>query len=262
MADHDWADPGREAMTVPEPASPGPVAHAIGVGPGDPAFLTRRARTLLDEADVLVGFETVLDVVEDSTDAGLLRCGYDDQSAVLATFGDRVATGESGLAVLSGDPNVSGYQFVGRVERAVDGPVRVVPGVSAVQVAASRARTPLEHATVVSLHRRGSLDAALDRLAAAAASVHLLCLPRPADWMPEDVAEFLLESGVATDRPAMVCERLTTPAETLTRTTLGDLAGDAGGDGSASSRFSDLSVIVVRAPVPKPVSAGVPERST
>jgi len=27
-----------------------------------------------------------------------------------------------------GDPNHSGYQFVGKVQRAVDAPVRVVPG--------------------------------------------------------------------------------------------------------------------------------------
>jgi len=262
VTDREAADPGREAMAGPEPASAAPVAHAVGVGPGDPALVTGRARELLDDADVVVGFETVLDVVRDATDAVLLACGYDDQREVLATFGDRVADGEAGVAVLMGDPNVSGYQFLGRVERTVDGHVRVVPGISSIQVAASRARTPLERATVVSLHRRGSLEAAIDRLIDAAGTSHLLCLPRPDDWMPEDVAAALLDDGVAEDRTALVCEHLTTPEETVTRTTLAALADGAGGEGAASSRFSDLSVLVVSGPRPEPVSAPAPEGST
>jgi len=70
---------------------------------------------------------------------------------------DRVGAGERGVALLMGDPNVSGYQFLGKVERAVDGPVRVVPGISSIQVAASRARTPMEDTTFQTLHVRGDV---------------------------------------------------------------------------------------------------------
>lgn len=46
-----------------------------------------------------------------------------------------------------GDPNHSGYQFLGKVEAAVGVPVRVVPGISSVQMAANRAHTPLGDST-------------------------------------------------------------------------------------------------------------------
>jgi cobalt-precorrin-7 (C5)-methyltransferase len=246
----DWV-PSRAAAS-PE-RTDGPAVHAVGVGPGDAGLLTGRARSLLRDADAVAGFETVLDVVRDLTDATAFSCSYDDQTETLAAFADRVADGAAGVAVLMGDPNVSGYQFLTRVERAVDGPVRVVPGISSVQVAASRARTPLERSTVVSLHRRGSIADALARLVADAGERHLLVLPRPYDTMPGDVAAHLVENGVDPSLSALVYERLTHPAESVTRATLGDLAREAESDESGpddGERFSDLSVLVVRASGP------------
>ena len=151
-----------------------------------------------------------------------------------------------------GDPNHSGYQFLGKVERAVDVAaedpvdVRVVPGISSLQVAASRARTPMEDATFVTLHKSGDLAADLDRLRRDAGERHLLVLPRPFDWMPGDVAADLLDHGRRPGDTALVCERLTHDDEAITRTTLGDLAAHAGGDARADTPFSDLSVLVVR----------------
>ena len=243
-------DPGRLASARPE-ATDAPAVHAVGVGPGATGLLTDRAAAILADADVVVGFETVVDVIRDVTDATLLSCGYDDQEETLADFGARVAEGADGAAVLMGDPNVSGYQFLGRVERAVDGPVRVVPGVSSIQVAASRARTPLERSTVVSLHRRGSIADALARLVADAGERHLLVLPRPYDAMPEDVATHLVDSGVDPSLTALVYERLTHDDESVTRATLATLARDADRERASTSedtQFSDLSVLVVRAP--------------
>jgi cobalt-precorrin-7 (C5)-methyltransferase len=234
--------------TAERPPAGDPTVHAVGVGPG-PEYLTGRARALLADADVVVGFETVVDLVRDAdpTGATLLSCGYDDQTATLERFADRVAHGQTGVAVLMGDPNVSGYTFLGRVERAVDGPVRVVPGVSSVQVAASRARTPLERSTLVSLHRRDPIEGGLERIVETAGERHLLILPRPYDWMPADVAAHAVDGGADPALDALVFERLTRPTETVTRSTLGELAVDAGGDGPDETAFSDLSVLVVRA---------------
>ncbi len=245
--------PATRAAATPEPPTDNPAVHAVGVGPGDPAHLTDRARTLVAGADVVVGFDSVLDVVRAETDARLLACGYDDQSETLRVFAKLVRSGKTGTAVLMGDPNVSGYQFLGRVEQAVDGDVRVVPGLSSVQVAASRARTPLEQSTIVSLHRRGSLSGAFGRLEAAAESNHLIIIPRPYDWMPADVAERLSSAGVDADRAALVFERLTLPDEAVTRTTVGALAHEDAAD------FSDLSILVVRAPEPTPVTERDPD---
>jgi len=226
---------------APETGATAPV-HAVGIGPGDPASLTPRAERAIREADVVVGFETVVGFIADRTDADLLTCGYEDEAETLDRFAERTDAGEAGTAVLMGDPNHSGYQFLGKVERAVDRPVRVVPGISSLQVAASRARTPMEDATFVTLHKSGPLDDDLARLERDAGDRHLLVLPRPFDLMPGDIAARLIDAGTAPSLPALVCERLTHEDEAITETTLAKLAEHAGEE----TPFSDLSVLVVR----------------
>jgi cobalt-precorrin-7 (C5)-methyltransferase len=237
-------DPGAFAAGRPEAAAPDadPV-YAVGIGPGNPEYLTRRGARAIREADVVVGFETVVEFVESEITGDALTCGYDDEPEVLAEFGDRVAGGERGTAVLMGDPNHSGYQFVGKVESAVDAPVEVIPGISSLQIAASRARTPMEEATFVTLHKSGPIEADLERLERDVGERHLLVLPRPFDWMPERIAARLLESG-ASDHEALVCERLTHDDEAITHTSLSELAADV--DSREETAFSDLSVFVVR----------------
>jgi cobalt-precorrin-7 (C5)-methyltransferase len=248
-------DPAAYAANRPEtdrPAESAATVHAVGIGPGNPEYLVPRSERALREAEVVVGFETVVEFVRDRTDADCLTCGYRDEADALAAFADRVADGERGTAVLMGDPNHSGYQFVGKVERAVDDAtdasvdLRVVPGISSLQVAASRARTPMEAATFVTLHRSGDLTESVNRLRRHVGERHLLVLPRPFDWMPGDIAADLLEHGGEPDAEALVCERLTHDDERIEKTTLGDLAEHAGGEQPADSPFSDLSVLVVR----------------
>ncbi|WP_080509981.1 cobalt-precorrin-7 (C(5))-methyltransferase [Halorubrum saccharovorum] len=232
------------------------LVHAVGIGPGNTELLTRRAGRLLDEADVVVGFETVVDFVASETDAELITCGYRDEPEALGRFAARVADGARGVAVLMGDPNHSGYQFLGKVEAAVDAPVAVVPGISSVQVAASRARTPMEESVFETLHVRGDVSPALARLGRAVGDRNLIVIPRPYDWMPEDIAADLVDAGADRCLDALVCERLTHPDEQITRTDLGTLADGgggtapdtgAGGDDPGDSAFSDLSVLVVHA---------------
>jgi len=243
-------DPAEFAASAPEGVDPSDPVRAVGIGPGNPEFLTPRGRRAIADADVVVGFETVVEFVADLTEADLLPCGYRDEGETLARFAERVADGETGTAVLMGDPNHSGYQFLGKVERAVaeagSSPVRVVPGISALQVAASRARTPMEDSVFVTLHRSGDLTADLDRLRRNVGERHLLVLPRPYDLMPGDVAAELLDAGASKSLDALVLERLTHDDESITRTTLGGLAEHAGGDGPDETPFSDLSVLVVR----------------
>lgn len=235
-------NPARIADAAPENRDATDPVHAVGIGPGARSFLTRRAARLLEDADVVVGFGTVTDRIDDDIDADVLACGYDDQTAVLERFGDRVDGGERGVAVLWGDPNVSGYQFLGRVERAIDRPVHVVPGVSSVQIAAARARAPLERSTLATLHRRGDVTADLDRLAADAGDRHLLMLCSPYEWMPTAIASALLDRGVGPDLEALVLEELTFPGESIARRPLAELAESnrTGGD------YSDLTVLAVR----------------
>ncbi|MFA9415377.1 cobalt-precorrin-7 (C(5))-methyltransferase [Natrinema sp. HArc-T2] len=268
-------DPATFAAATAEPdideAADDPV-YAVGVGPGNQEYLTPRGERAIREADVVVGFTTVVEFVEDLTDADLLTCGYKDEAEALEEFGERVAAGESGTAVAMGDPNHSGYQFVGKVQDAVEQastspdsqarqdavesedpeiPVRVIPGISAIQMAASRARTPMEDTEFVTLHKSGDLESDMDRLVDAVTDDerHLLTLPRPYDRMPGDIAATLLEAGADPDLEALVLEKLTHDKEEIHRFTLGGLSEHAGGNGPDETPFSDLVVLAVRQPV-------------
>jgi cobalt-precorrin-7 (C5)-methyltransferase len=241
-------DPASLAAAEPEPASltgESPVS-VIGIGPGDLAYLTPRGRREISAADVVVGFETVVEFISEITDAELLTCGYRDEAETLAEFAGRLEDGQSGVAVLMGDPNHSGYQFVGKVAAAVGPPVRVIPGISAVQIAASRARTPLEETTFVTLHKSGDLSDDLDRLRDAGGQRNLLVLPRPYDWMPEDIAAELVGTGVSPSLETLVLERLTHTDESIARQPLGELAAETRQTGPDGSLFSDLSVLAIK----------------
>lgn len=228
-------------------AEPDGVVHAVGIGPGNREYLTPRGERAIREADVVVGFETVVDFVAECVEGDAITCGYRDEAEALSRFAARVAAGETGTAVLMGDPNHSGYQLVGKVQAAVDPPVRVVPGISSLQVAASRARTPMEDTAFVTLHKSGDLTDDLERLRADVGDRHLLVLPRPYDWMPGDVAAELLDAGARGSLEALVLERLTHDDEQITHATLDALAAHAGGSDAAATPFSDLSVLAVRA---------------
>jgi cobalt-precorrin-7 (C5)-methyltransferase len=240
-------EPAEFATSAPETGGDSPV-YAVGIGPGNTEFLTRRSARAIGAADVVVGFETVVDFVREEIDGEALTCGYRDEPDVLAQFAERVANGATGTAVLMGDPNHSGYQFVGKVEAAIEAagvgrPVEVIPGISSLQIAASRARTPMEETTFVTLHKSGPIEADLQRLERDVGERNLLVLPRPYDWMPERIAHRLLESS-APDCEALVLERLTHADESITHTSLSALANDI--DSKEQTAFSDLSVLAVR----------------
>jgi cobalt-precorrin-7 (C5)-methyltransferase len=239
-------DPATIAAAGPELPNAADPVHAVGIGPGNPGYLTPRGERAISEADVVVGFETVVGFVADRTDADLLTCGYRDEGATLGAFAERVADGDTGTAVLMGDPNHSGYQFVGKVQAAVESPVRVLPGISSLQVAASRARTPMEETEFVTLHKSGDIKSDCQRLRANVGERHLLILPRPYDMMPTDISAHLLDAGAAPSLSTLVFERLTHDDEEITRTTLGEL--ETYGDESSTDEtpFSDLSVLAVR----------------
>ncbi|WP_415378589.1 cobalt-precorrin-7 (C(5))-methyltransferase [Halosimplex sp. TS25] len=250
--DLDELPPEAVAVAAPESPDADDPVRAVGIGPGNLDYLTPRGERAIREADAVVGFETVVDFVSDRIDGDPFACGYDDEDETLSAFAERIADGAAGTAVLMGDPNFSGYQFLGRVQAAVDRPVRVVPGISSLQIAASRARTPMEDSTFVTLHKRGDLAADRERLRADAGDRHLLVLPRPYDVMPGDVAADLLEAGAPGSLSALVYERLTHDDETVTETTLEALSTHAGGTGPDDTPFSDLSVLVVRADADAP----------
>ena len=109
-----------------------------------------------------------------------------------------------------GDLNVSARELLARVRRRAD-TVKLVPGISSVQIAMARTGISLEDAVFITLHKRADTGGDLDEPVhyINEGRRHVIMLPRPFDLMPAGIASGLLEAGVRDDLPVRVYQRLT-----------------------------------------------------
>ncbi|WP_263382164.1 precorrin-2 C(20)-methyltransferase [Granulicella arctica] len=159
----------------------------VGLGPGNDSWLTPEAKYALSEASDLVGYHTYLDRVP--VRSGQRRFGSDNKveadrarhALTLAVSGRKVCV------VSSGDPGI--FAMASAVLECVEqGPeawrsldIRIIPGLSAMQAAASRVGAPLGHDfCVLSLSDRLKPWAVIvQRLQAAAAADFAVAIYNP-----------------------------------------------------------------------------------
>ncbi|MGW3962565.1 precorrin-2 C(20)-methyltransferase [Amycolatopsis sp. NPDC005003] len=231
---------------LPSPAyasrvSPAPVAAApssggevvvVGLGPAGPEWLTPEAAAELAEAEHIVGYGPYVARVPQK--AGQQRHASGNrveadrarEALSLAASGARVAV------VSSGDPGV--FAMASAVLEQVSAGhgtgvrVRIVPGVTAAQAAASRVGAPLGHDyCVLSLSDRLKPWEIIEkRLDAAGAADLVLALYNPASrsrtTQLADARAVLLRHR-APETPVVVARDVGGPEEDIRITTLGDL---------------------------------------
>jgi cobalt-precorrin-7 (C5)-methyltransferase len=211
----------------------------VAVGPGDPQMLTMRGRQALENADLVVGFKTVLDVVGQWTSQAEVRSmSYRDQEEVLDYAQSQVRQGRRCVVCCWGDLNVSAKELLARVRRRAEH-VELIPGVSSIQIACARSGISLEESIFITLHQRKDSTSDLAEL------VHhlreglrnIILLPRPFDLMPPLIARNLVEAGIAGNRPVTVYQRLTLEGEQAWSGTLEEC-------GTSPDEYSDLSIMV------------------
>lgn len=123
----------------------------IGIGPGNSCEMTPRAHDEIVGADVVVGYTTYLKLIEDlivdkpKVGTGMMQEVDRCQAAV-----DLAVEGKNVAVVSSGDSGVYGMaglvlELANKVEKEHRPEVVIVPGLSAVNVAASVLGAPLMH---------------------------------------------------------------------------------------------------------------------
>jgi len=124
--------------------------NLIGIGPGDPGYLTPAASHALSESDVIVGFRAYIQQIEGliaGKEVVSMELGQELERAAAAV--DSAYAGKTVAVVSSGDAGIygmSGPVFRVLTDRDWDGQdpaVETVPGVSAMQAAAAVLGSPL-----------------------------------------------------------------------------------------------------------------------
>ena len=216
---------------------------AVGVGPGSQNYVTEIIRKVILNADVVVGYKYTLDII-----SSLIQ----DKKIHVITMEDQEKTyqqikkelGDGILVVpFTGDVNFSESEVVDRLIE-IFGDVEIIPGVSSIQVAASKAKVPIDKSRVITMHVTTSIEEKkLEFQKAIIDGFNIILIPRPwpADpekhFMPSEIAKYLKENGFDTSKMKVcVFEALTTENETSFDGVVEELEGKV---------FSDLSVMVI-----------------
>jgi cobalt-precorrin-7 (C5)-methyltransferase len=216
---------------------------AVGVGPGSSSYVTETVKNIILNCDIVIGYKYTLNTI---------RSFIKDKQVYEVTMKNQEEAYQKVVKTLSnkklvvpftGDVNFSESEVVDRLIE-IFGDVEIIPGISAIQVAASKAKVPLDKSKVITLHVTTSIEEEkLDLQKALIDGFSVILVPRPWPKVPEkhfmqsEIAHYLRKNGFDTASLRVhVFEFLTTDKETEFVGTVEDLEG---------KEFSDLSVMVI-----------------
>ncbi len=216
--------------------------YAVGVGPGSPKYVTEIVKEVIQNCDIVIGYKYTLKTIEHLIEGKeiheiTMKDQEESYQKIAPELGDRVL-----VIPFTGDVNFSESEVVDRLIE-IFGEVEIIPGISSIQVAASRAQVPLDKSKVITMHVTTPIeDKKLELQKALIDGFSVVLVPRPwpnqpnKHFMASEIAVYLREHVFDTTKIKVhVFEAITTENETSFVGTVKDLEG---------KEFSDLSVIV------------------
>jgi len=216
--------------------------YAVGVGPGSPKYVTEIVKEIIQNCDIVIGYKYTLKTIANLIEGKeVYEITMEDQEQsyqkILPKLNDRIL-----VIPFTGDVNFSESEVVDRLIE-IFGEVEIIPGISSIQVAASRAQVPLDKSKVITMHVTTSIeDKKLELQKALIDGFSVVLVPRPwpkqpnKHFMASEIALYLREHGFDTAKMKVhVFEAITTENEASFVGTVKDLE---------EKEFSDLSVMV------------------
>ena len=215
--------------------------YAVGVGPGSPSFVPNVIKDVISKCDVVIGYGYTLKTIESflngqqkievtmkNQEDAYQRIAAEDNHTILIPF--------------TGDVNFSESEVVDRLIEVFD-EVEIIPGISSIQVAAAKARVPIDKSKVITMHVTTPIEEKkLELQKALIDGFSVILVPRPwpkipeKHFMPSEIAKYLKNNGFETSKMKVyVFEAVTTENETVFEGMVSELE---------DKEFSDLSVMV------------------
>ena len=222
---------------------------AVGVGPGSQNYITEIVRKIIVGADVIVGYQYTLNIIADLIHGKKVHViTMMDQEKTYQQIKKELGS-EILVIPFTGDVNFSESEVVDRLVE-IFGDVEIIPGISSMQVAASKAKIPLDKSKVITMHVTTSIEEKkLELQKAVVDGYNIILIPRPwpkdpqKHFMPSEVAFYLKKNGFDTSKiPVHVFESLTNGKE---QTFIGNV------EELEEKEFSDLSIMVIRQTKPE-----------
>ncbi|MDP6426069.1 MAG: SAM-dependent methyltransferase, partial [Dehalococcoidia bacterium] len=158
---------------------------AVGVGPGSQNYVTEIVRKVILSADVIVGYKYTLDIISSLIQNKKIHViTMEDQEKTYQRVKKELGNG-SLVVPFTGDVNFSESEVVDRLIE-IFGDVEIIPGVSSIQVAASKAKVPIDKSRVITMHVTTSIEEKkLELQKAIIDGFNVILVPRPWRKDPE-----------------------------------------------------------------------------
>jgi len=202
--------------------------HLVGVGPGSKEYLTFKAISTVESSDILIGSRRALELFSE-VDADKIEFGVHNMGEMLNYAVSKACEGKDVALLSTGDPGFSGVlkpilKLAGNLE------FDVIPGVSSVQICASKLKISWDEANIITMHGKGISDELISLINNGKTTI---ILP---NTTVEETIKYLLDKGVDPNRKVSICENISYPDEKIINTTLKDVL---------SNKFGYMCVFVV-----------------
>lgn len=198
------------------------IITVVGVGPGNRDYLLPAALKAIENAEVLVGGQRLLDMFPHPSEREefIVRNNLNEMVSFIRERRDKQRV----VVLTSGDPGFYGIlTHLRRHFKAAE--LKVIPGISSVQLACARLATPWHDAILISCHGR-PCDHLVDTVQV---YPKVITLTGPGS-SPEKLARQLVAGGLG-NRKVDLCCQLSYDYETIASLTVAELAArDESGD--------------------------------
>ncbi len=220
----------------------------VGVGPGSSKYLTDVVKEVIKKSKYLIGYKYSLSIIRDLIIPNfhqVYEVTMKDQDKTYKQVYKKMRENEFCTIPFTGDVNFSESEVVDRLLQIFgNDKVELIPGISSIQVAASRTKIPLDKTRVFSFHVTDDIEDKKRELAEAIQDKKSVVLvPRPwtnnteKNFMPSEIALYLKSEGIDTSNILVwVFEFLTTAEERVFRGKLSELE---------NKDFGPMSVMVI-----------------